>query len=201
MRNKPQRNAYHRFTVDRHLLEAAAQAADSPSASPGPICCSSAALLHDIGKGSPGDHTDAGVEIVERIATRMGFAGRGRRDARRTSSATTCSSPSSRPGATSTIPPRSEPSQRQSGDRQTLDLLAALTEADSLATGPAAWGPWKAGLVADLVYRAAAASSRVTSFPRRQWRCCPQSTGRLMSQIRDAGADGSPGRARREIRG
>ena len=38
-------------------------------------------------------------------------------------------------------------------DRRTLDLLAAMVEADSLATGPSAWGSWKAGLVADLVER------------------------------------------------
>jgi [protein-PII] uridylyltransferase len=41
---------------------------------------------------------------------------------------------------------------------QTLDLLAllhALTEADSLATGPAAWNSWKAGLVKELVTRVA----------------------------------------------
>jgi len=40
------------------------------------------------------------------------------------------------------------------GDRATLDLLAVMVEADSLATGPSAWGSWKAGLVADLVERA-----------------------------------------------
>jgi [protein-PII] uridylyltransferase len=42
----------------------------------------------------------------------------------------------------------------QAGDSDTLLLLYALTEADSLATGTAAWGPWKAELVAELVDRA-----------------------------------------------
>ena len=37
------------------------------------------------------------------------------------------------------------------GSVEVLDLLHALTEADSIATGPAAWGPWKAELVRELV--------------------------------------------------
>jgi [protein-PII] uridylyltransferase len=39
------------------------------------------------------------------------------------------------------------------GSAEVLELLHALTEADSAATGPAAWSSWKAGLVAELVRR------------------------------------------------
>ncbi len=31
------------------------------------------ALLHDIGKGYPGDHTEVGIELMGRIGPRMGF--------------------------------------------------------------------------------------------------------------------------------
>jgi [protein-PII] uridylyltransferase len=48
---------------------------------------------------------------------------------------------------------------------ETLDLLAALAIADGGATGPAAWGSWKAGLVAELARRAAAALSGGTPPP------------------------------------
>jgi [protein-PII] uridylyltransferase len=41
------------------------------------------------------------------------------------------------------------------GSVERLRLLAALTEADSLATGPTAWGPWKAELMGQLVDRVA----------------------------------------------
>jgi [protein-PII] uridylyltransferase len=40
-------------------------------------------------------------------------------------------------------------------DHARLELLHALTEADAAATGPAAWSDWKAGLIAELVRRAA----------------------------------------------
>ncbi len=39
------------------------------------------------------------------------------------------------------------------GSHEVLDLLHALTEADSLATGPAAWSDWKARLITTLVDR------------------------------------------------
>ena len=49
------------------------------------------------------------------------------------------------------------------GDVDRLELLAALTEADSLATGPSAWGSWKEGLVADLVERVRVVLVRATT--------------------------------------
>ena len=45
------------------------------------------------------------------------------------------------------------------GSQSTLELLHALTEADALATGPAAWSSWRGSLVADLVKRVAAVLS------------------------------------------
>ena len=65
------------------------------------------ALLHDIGKGCPGDHTDVGMELVGDDRPADGLPARGRRRARRRWCATTCCSPTSPPGATSTTRPPS----------------------------------------------------------------------------------------------
>jgi [protein-PII] uridylyltransferase len=55
------------------------------------------------------------------------------------------------------------------GDRTTLELLAVLVEADSLATGPSAWGSWKAGLVAELVARAGRLLAGEDATPPTPW--------------------------------
>ena len=63
MRSRPQRNAYHRFTVDRHLWETAANAAALTDRVDRPDLLVLGALFHDIGKGYPGDHTTAGMAL------------------------------------------------------------------------------------------------------------------------------------------
>ena len=155
VRNRPQRNAYHRFTVDRHLVETAAGAADLQARVSRPDLLLLGALLHDIGKGRGGDHTEAGIDVVAALGPRLGLPPADvatlvamvrhhlllpdvatRRD---------LDDPSTAAGVAAAV-----------GDRLVLELLAALTEADSIATGPSAWGSWKAGLVARLVERSAA---------------------------------------------
>jgi [protein-PII] uridylyltransferase len=156
VRCKPQHNAVHRFTVDRHLIEAAVEAAALTRRVARPDLLLLGALLHDIGKGFPGDHTDAGVEIVPRIAARLGLE-----PADVTLLVTLVRHHLLLP-ETATRRDLADPATIESvvaavGDRATLEVLHALTEADAAATGPAAWGDWKAGLVAQLVRQTTAA--------------------------------------------
>ena len=152
VRNRPQRNAYHRFTVDRHLLEAGANAAALTGRVSRPDLLLVGCFLHDIGKGSAGDHSEAGAALVERVARRMGF------DEADVVALVTLCRLHLLLADTATRRDLEDPATvgataKLVGDRETLHLLWALTEADALATGPAAWGPWKAELVAELVAR------------------------------------------------
>ncbi len=153
VRYKPQRNAYHRFTVDRHLLEAAANAAELADRVERPDLLVVGTLLHDIGKGFPGDHTEVGIDLVASIGRRMGFP-----PADVATLVAMCRYhlllPDTATRRDLDDPATIERVAKAAGDVGTLELLGALTEADSLATGPSAWGAWKAGLVAELVERA-----------------------------------------------
>ena len=152
IRCRPQRNAYHRFTIDRHLCETAANSAALVDRVDRPDLLVVGALLHDIGKGRPGDHTDVGVELIAEIAPRMGF------DAADTLILqqmcrhhlllpdTATRRDLSDDGTISFV-------AESVGTLTCLRLLDALTEADSIATGTAAWGSWKEELVGVLVDR------------------------------------------------
>ena len=109
-------------------------------------------LLHDIGKGFPGDHTEVGMTVVREIGTRMGFPPDDV-DTLVTLVRLHLLLPDTATRRDLDDPATAERVADEVGNRTTLDLLAALVEADSLATGPSAWGSWKAGLVADLVER------------------------------------------------
>jgi [protein-PII] uridylyltransferase len=152
VRAKPQRNAYHRFTVDRHLVEAACNASTLVRQVARPDLLLVGTWLHDIGKGYPGDHTEVGVELIDSIARRMGFVGT-EVDTLRAAVQFHLLLPE-----TATRRDLSDPAvitnvAKGVGDVDTLQLLRALTEADSLATGPTAWSHWKAQLCDDLVSR------------------------------------------------
>ena len=152
VRSKPQRNAFHRFTVDRHLFEAAAEAADLARDVHRPDLLLVGAILHDIGKGFPGDHTDAGTRVVVDIARRMGF------EPPDIAALTALVRDHLLLAETATGRDLGDPATiakvaARVGTIEQLELLATLTHADSIATGPLAWNSWKETLIDELVVR------------------------------------------------
>ncbi|AWB92817.1 [protein-PII] uridylyltransferase [Aeromicrobium chenweiae] len=140
----------HRFTVDRHSLEACVHAAAIKRDVARPDLLAVAALLHDIGKGVAGDHSEVGEPMATRIALRWGFdaadadvVGRlvrwhlllptiaTRRD---------IEDPSTAANVAEIV-----------GTEDFLDLLAALTASDAQSTGASAWSTWRRGLIEGLV--------------------------------------------------
>lgn len=153
VRFRPQRNPVHRFTVDRHLVETAVEASALTRTVSRPDLLLLGALLHDIGKGLPGDHTDAGVTLTQTIAPRLGLP-----PADVDTAVSLVRNHLLLPD-TGTRRDLDDPKTARDvadavgGSRTTLELLHALTIADAHATGPAAWSDWKANLVAELVAR------------------------------------------------
>ncbi|MEV0640356.1 [protein-PII] uridylyltransferase [Streptomyces sp. NPDC050619] len=152
VRCRPQRNAVHVWTVDRHLIETAVRASEFTRRVHRPDLLLVAALLHDIGKGWPGDHSVAGEIIAKDVAARIGF------DRADVAVLATLVRHHLLLIDTATRRDLEDPATVRSvaeavGTQGTLELLHALTEADALATGPAAWSSWRGSLVADLVKR------------------------------------------------
>ncbi|HAP77627.1 MAG TPA: hypothetical protein DCR14_16300 [Acidimicrobiaceae bacterium] len=150
VRSLPQRNAFHTYTVDHHLLQTITNAGEFVRDVARPDLLLIGALMHDLGKGYPGDHTEAGVELVDTVVGRMGFDEADRRVIAamvqhhlllpETATRRDLSDPRTAANVAAAV-----------GDSETLHLLAGLTEADSRATGPAAWSDWKRSLLRELV--------------------------------------------------
>jgi [protein-PII] uridylyltransferase len=152
LRSLPQRDPVHRHTVDRHLMQTAVEASALVRSVARPDLLLLAALLHDVGKGTGGDHSAAGAEIAAPWLARMGVP---------------------EPDATeiawlvrhhlllAETATRRDPDDSATvaavasavGGPGRLDLLLALTEADAVAAGPRAWTPWKAAQVRTLADR------------------------------------------------
>ena len=151
-----QHDIYHIYTVDRHLLQTVAelrllaeQDAGIYLAVASPHILFLAALLHDIGKGAGGDHSQIGADMVGAVGARLGLEPAEcaclafliryhlfmpenalRRDLNDESFIRRCAE---------TI-----------GDSDRLTMLYLLSIADSRATGPSAWSEWKAALLHEM---------------------------------------------------
>jgi [protein-PII] uridylyltransferase len=152
VRSLPQRNALHRHTVDRHMVETAVHAAKLTRKVQRPDLLLFAALFHDIGKGAQEDHSVRGVRLIEPIAQRIGF------DAKEIEILKNLVLHHLLLSSTATRRDLDDPATIQSiisviPDVNTLELLHALSIADGEATGSAGWSDWKAALVNDLVQR------------------------------------------------
>lgn len=153
IRDLPPRDPVHTWTVDRHLVETVSRASAFTTRVSRPDLLVLGALLHDIGKGRGGDHSEIGAELATRVGERLGLwpsdvrtlVGMVRHHLLLPMTATRrdLQDPDTIAAVVDTL----------GGDSLLLELLHALAEADSLATGPGVWGDWKSALIGDLVRR------------------------------------------------
>ena len=173
VRYRPQHNPVHQFTVDRHLVGTAVEAGALARQVRRPDLLILAALLHDIGKGQPGDHSVAGAPIAGSIVERMGLDPGDADDVvllvrhhlllSETATRRDFDDPATIAAITVVFDTR---------DR--VDLIEALSIADARATGPAACTPWRLALMRDLAARcrerlAGASAPETDAAPERGW--------------------------------
>lgn len=108
--------------------------------------------MHDIGKGR-GDHSVIGAELAVQIGTRLGELWPADIDTLSKIVRYHLLLPDTATRRDLQDPKTIEAVIEQDGDPLLLELLHALAEADSLATGPGVWGDWKSSLIGDLVRR------------------------------------------------
>ncbi len=154
VRDLPPRDVVHIWTVDRHLVETVSRASAFTTRVSRPDLLVLGALCHDIGKGRGGDHSVIGADLATQIGTRLGLWPTEDIEVLSKMVRYHLLLPD-----TATRRDLQDPKviarvvDSLGGDLVLLELLHALAEADSLATGPGVWGDWKASLIGDLVRR------------------------------------------------
>ncbi|AXX33250.1 [protein-PII] uridylyltransferase [Actinosynnema pretiosum subsp. pretiosum] len=157
VRDLPPRDAAHTWTVDRHLVQATAHAAKLVTRVSRPDLLLLGTLVHDIGKGRQADHSEVGAALATQIGERLGLW---------PNDVETLTAMVRHhlllPHTATRRNVEDEATVRRvvdtlGGDPVLLELLHALAECDSVATGPGVWSDWKASLVRDLVARCRAA--------------------------------------------
>jgi [protein-PII] uridylyltransferase len=164
VRCRPQRDPYHRFTVDVHLLETAAGVAAALAGTGEEDSVLEAAvagvrdrdalllgaLLHDIGKTGEGRHVETGERIAAAVLERIGVEG---------PAADTVRFLVREHLLLSNTATRRDLSDQNLvldvaalvADPERLAMLYILTIGDAAATGPHARTPWRLALVRELV--------------------------------------------------
>ncbi|HEV3340979.1 MAG TPA: HD domain-containing protein, partial [Pirellulales bacterium] len=156
-------NEYHKYTVDEHCIRAVEHASDFLH-DEGPLgrvyrhvkrkwLLHLALLLHDLGKGYPGDHSDVGREIAAEVSRRLHLS---------PPDAETLCFLVHKHLLMSHLAFRRDTNDKQVvvrfavdvGSPETMQMLFLLTAADLSAVGPGVLNPWKVDVLADLHTRA-----------------------------------------------
>ena len=179
VRCRPQRDPYHRFSVDRHLVTAVEEvgallrgetgddplAPEAVAAVGDPDALLLGALLHDIGKRGEGRHVPVGAAVAGDVLGRLGVP---------EETAATASFLVAEHLLLSDTATRRDLEDENlildvAGRVEHADRLAALyllTVADARATGPHAWTPWRRALIRELVGKVQRALDRAEAPDR-----------------------------------
>jgi [protein-PII] uridylyltransferase len=177
VRCRPQRDPYHLYTVDRHLTGALREVDRMLSRDPEPNERSTAtddgddpierdavsrvqdpdavrlgALLHDIGKVGEGGHLEIGARVAAETLAHMGVPGP-TRELAAFMAAHHLLLPDTATRRDLTAEDLILDVASKIGSPERLAALYLLAKADALATGPAAWTPWRQALVRELVVK------------------------------------------------
>ncbi len=168
-------NEYHKYTVDEHCLRAVERCTEF-AADRGPLgrtygrvrrkaILHLALLIHDLGKGLPGDHSDVGREIAAEVASRLYLNPTDTEDLKFLVH---------KHLLMSHLAFRRDTSDEQLvvrlavevGSPELLRMLYLLTAADFAAVGPGVWNDWKAEVLTDLYRRGMARLGDETATAR-----------------------------------